>query len=385
MTHSTTRSILHLVGSPTDDFFCELSLLYARDCLSATADASRYEFIIAYVTPDGFWRFPASLQSEDIANAPAVTLSAAIAFLDAQSIDAALPQMFCLAGMTAYRSLLNLLKIPYVGNLPGQMALTADKAKTKAIVAAAGVRVPHGELLHQSTQTPTITPPAIVKPNAGDNSVGITLVEESADYPAALEAAFAVFSANSSVDSADNSSVEASGVIVEEFIPLGREVRCGVVEYKGELICLPLQEYRLDAQTNPIRRHEDKLKRNEQDDLDFAAKTNDRAWMLPVDDPAVSPTWEAAKKCHRALGCRHYSLYDFRIDADGKPWFIEAGLYCSFSPKSVLVSMMEAHGISLLEFFKQSVEAVLPTSPVPLNADQLEADTETARDLVGAM
>lgn len=379
MTHSTTRSILHLVGSPTDDFFCELSLLYARDCLSATADASRYEFIITYVTPDRRWRFPASLQAEDIANAPAVTLSAAIAFLDAQSIDAALPQMFCLAGMTAYRSLLNLLKIPYVGNLPGQMALTADKAKTKAIVAAAGVRVPHGELLHQSTQTPTITPPAIVKPNAGDNSVGITLVEESADYPAALSAAFAVFSADSA-DSADSSSVESSGVVVEEFIPLGREVRCGVVEYKGELICLPLQEYRLDAQTNPIRLHKDKLKRNEQDDLDFAAKTNDRAWMLPVDDPAVAPTWEAAKKCHQALGCRHYSLYDFRIDADGKPWFIEAGLYCSFSPKSVLTSMMEAHGISLSEFFEESVEAVLP----PLQV-QPEADVEAARDLVGVM
>ena len=352
----TTRSILHLVGSPTDEFFCELSLLYARDCLSATADSDRYRFLIAYVTPDGCWRFPTSLQPEEIANAPAFTMSAAIDFLTAQSIDAALPQMFCLAGMTTYRSLLNLLKIPYIGNLSGQMALTADKAKTKAIVAAAGVAVPQGEFLHHRNQLPTITPPAIVKPNAGDNSVGITLVEQFEDYEAALEAAFSVFSEESSV----HSSVASSGVVVEAFIPLGREVRCGVVMHKGELICLPLQEYRLDAETKPIRLHQDKLKRNAEDDLDFAAKTSAHAWMLPMDDPAVLPTWEAAKKCHIALGCRHYSLYDFRIDAEGKPWFIEAGLYCSFSPKSVLVSMMEAYGISLPDFFQASVEAAMP-------------------------
>ena len=61
---------------------------------------------------------------------------------------------------------------------------------------------------------------------------------------------------------------------------------------------------------------------------------------------------EIAKQCHQALGCRHYSLFDFRIDPQGQPWFLEAGLYCSFSPKSVISMMAQAKGISLDELLE---------------------------------
>ena len=61
--------VLHLVGSAESDFYCDLSRLYAADCLTATADPSRYWFHIAYVTPDGSWRFPADLSDTAIAAA----------------------------------------------------------------------------------------------------------------------------------------------------------------------------------------------------------------------------------------------------------------------------------------------------------------------------
>jgi D-alanine-D-alanine ligase len=48
-----TLRVLHLVGSAVSDFFCDLSRLYARDCLEATDDRGRYEPVIAYVTPGG--------------------------------------------------------------------------------------------------------------------------------------------------------------------------------------------------------------------------------------------------------------------------------------------------------------------------------------------
>ncbi|MEL6813989.1 MAG: D-alanine--D-alanine ligase, partial [Cyanobacteria bacterium J06598_3] len=149
--------ILQLVGSAADDFYCNLSVLYARDCMAALENPAKYTFLTAYVTPDGQWRFPASLAPSEIAAAPPMSLSAAIAQLSALSIDIALPQMFCIPGMTDYRALLSLLKIPFIGNLPAQMAIAADKAKAKAIVAAAGVNVPKGELLRAGEQ-PTISP-----------------------------------------------------------------------------------------------------------------------------------------------------------------------------------------------------------------------------------
>ena len=56
-----------------------------------------------------------------------------------------------------------------------------------------------------------------------------------------------------------------------------------------------------------------------------------------------------------ALGCRHYSLFDFRIDPGGEPWFLEAGLYCSFANTSVLSVMAGAASISLCELFDTAV------------------------------
>jgi len=331
--------ILQLVGSEASDFYCNLSRLYAQECITALQASEKYEFFIAYVTPNGHWQLPASLDEPDIADAPLISMSAAIASINRLAIDVALPQMFCIPGMTDYRALLNLLKIPFIGNLPAQMAITANKAKTKAIVAAAGVSVPKGELLRVGDR-PTIAPKSIVKPNTADNSLGISLVKRTEEYQTALDAAFK----------------HSPEVIVEEFIELGREVRCGVVVQNNELVCLPLKEYRVDSPDKPIRTYNNKLKQNTQNKLDFVEKAG---WMVTDNDADVAAVWEAAKQCHRALGCRHYSLFDFRIDAHGKPWFLEAGLYCSFAPNSVVVSMMEAAGISLQSFFEQTVHACL--------------------------
>ncbi|WP_048308046.1 D-alanine--D-alanine ligase [Halomonas sp. PR-M31] len=336
--------ILHLVGSATDQFYCDLSRFYARSCLDAIADVSRYTFHIAYVTPDKQWRFPVSLDDSDIAAAKTRSLAEAVEYLSQQQIDIALPQMFCPSGMTNYRSLLDLLDIPYVGNTPGVMALTTDKAKAKAVVAAAGVAVPESELLRRG-DTPSFTPPVVVKPTQADNSLGVTLVKHESDYGPALEAAFA----------------DSDEVLVERFIELGREVRCGIVVQQGELICLPLEEYRMDAESHPIRAYSSKLKEDEQGGLAFAGKDSTQTWLVGGDDPDVSRVWEAAKQSHLALGCRHYSLFDFRIDAQGKPWFLEAGLYCSFAPKSVISTMMNATGTEVSTFFEQMVNEVLST------------------------
>jgi D-alanine-D-alanine ligase len=324
--------ILHLVGSADDDFHCDLSRLYAGDCLTATADPKRYDFLIAYITPDRLWRFPASLSSDDIAAAQPISIGEAIAFLIAQNIDAVLPQMFCIPGMTYYRALFDVLKIPYVGNSSDVMALTTHKARTKAIVATAGVNVPRGELLCPG-DVATILPPAVVKPASSDNSLGVTLVNDRADYDKALKMAFAY----------------APEVLVEEYIQLGQEVRCGILVKDGELIGLPLEEYQVDHQKNPIRCYADKLKRTDDGSLSFTAKDNIKAWIVDPDHPITQQVQAVAKQCHAAIGCRHYSLFDFRIDPQGQIWFLEAGLYCAFSPKSVIVSMARAAGISLEE------------------------------------
>jgi D-alanine-D-alanine ligase len=334
--------VLHLVGSAVSEFYCDLSRLYAQDCLENTADPTRYEFHIAYISPDRQWRFPTDLSAESIASAPSLSLSDALQVLEKLQIAIVVPQMFCVPGMTQYRALFDLLKIPYVGNTANLMALVSDKAKTKAVVAAAGVIVPAGEVLRAGEQ-PSIDFPLVIKPMNGDNSIGVTLVKDAKDYDKAFQIAAA----------------DGDEVLVETFIELGREVRCGVIVQDGKFVCLPLEEYALDPDTRPIRSYVDKLKQNNQGELDFAAKDITKSWVVDMSDPITEKVWAMAKICHVALGCRHYSLFDFRIDPYGNPYFLEAGLYCSFAETSVLSAMTKASGIPLNTFFQSMLENAL--------------------------
>src|SRR5699024_8127943 len=109
-----------------------------------------YDVTVAVVSPDLTWRFPTGLGPEELAAAAPVDVTTAIGRLGELAPDVAVPQLFCLPGMTTYRSLLDLLGIPFVGNPPDVMALAAHKARAKAVVAGAGVRVPAGQLLRPS-------------------------------------------------------------------------------------------------------------------------------------------------------------------------------------------------------------------------------------------
>ena len=332
------RTVLYLVGSPVDEFFADLSQLYAGASLAALDDPDRYRIHIAYVAPGGRWRFPRDLSPQALEQAAELSLPQALSHIDDLSVDVMVPQMFCLPGMTVYRSLFDAIGVPYLGSTGDVMAVGADKAKTRAIVGAAGVRVPAGRVVRDHHRT-DLDYPVVVKPVSADNSVGVTFVASDADYDNAIDAALA----------------HDGSALVESYVALGREVRCGIVVRHGELVCLPLEEYIVDAVVRPIRTRDDKLARTEDGALYLVAKDDSHAWMVPTDDPVTERVWAAARRCHEALGCRQYSLFDFRIDPDGHPWFLEAGLYCSFAPGSVIATMARAAGIRLDQLFADAV------------------------------
>lgn len=323
--------VLHLTGSAVSDFHADLSRLYAADAVAALTG---HEHLIAHVRPDGSWSFPADLDDSTIAAAPALGVGEAVVRLGTLGVDAVVPQMFCVPGMTSYRSLIELVGLPLLGN-PGEvMALGAHKGRTRAVVAAEGVAVPDAQLL-RAGQQPDLTLPVVVKPADTDNSHGLTLVRTADELPAALARAFA----------------ESDEVLVERYVELGREVRCGILERDGELVGLPLEEYAVDPETKPVRDAADKLRPGRDGGLELVAKDAEHAWIVADDDPLTPAVHAAAMAAHRALGCRDYSLFDIRVDPDGRPWFLEAGLYCSFARTSVVAVMATAAGIGLGELF----------------------------------
>ena len=144
-THSHKLRVLHLFGSSTSLYYAQLSLAYAQQAVKALAGgtADRFEFLFARVHPRGggdggdgggvspTWSFPASMEDADLAKAAAAGSryghSEGIGRLAALSIDVAVPHMFCFDGMTTYRSLLDLLDVPFVGCDAATMALSTNK------------------------------------------------------------------------------------------------------------------------------------------------------------------------------------------------------------------------------------------------------------------
>ncbi len=111
-----------------------------------------------------------------------------------------------------------------------------------------------------------------------------------------------------------------------------------MLEANGALVALPLEEYAAHRDNKPIRDEADKLARGADGEIRLVAKKTVPAWIVPTNDAVTAPVW-AARECFRALGCRDYGLFDFRIDAEGPPWFLEPGLYCSFARTSVVAEL----------------------------------------------
>ena len=330
-----STSVLLLSGSPEELCMHNLSLRYTRDCLEALRGIDGFSFHVAVVQPDGMWRFSDPGKGLGLQLCKPIPRLAARDRLTSGNYDLAIPQLFCRSGMTEYRALLDHLKIPFIGNTADVMGITANKATTKQIVARVGVPVPSHRVM-RAPDLERLTPPFIVKPNDSDNSFGVTLVRRRSELSDAFNAA----------------RKHSTCVLAEQYIPAGREVRCGIIDHNGSLTCLPLQEYPLNDQ-HSIRTTRDKLIISDAKDVDLASKYDSGAVSVPVNDRITTAVWKMAMRCHRALDCRDYSLFDFRIDPHGTPYFMEAGLYCSFAPKSILTLMTKEYGIDLETFFRE--------------------------------
>jgi len=326
------RRVLHLVGSRQDEFYHDLSVLYARACDACPLlDRQRYEFHFAHVHRDGTWSFPDGLEEKALAAAPRMSLASAVGHIERLGPDVMVPHMFCVEGMTRYRSLFDLLDVPFLGNHEYTVWPATDKATTKQLLDACGVSVPRGELLERGLkERPTsVKVPFVVKPCNEDNSRGITLVRREEDAAAALDYAFGF----------------DPRVVVDEYIA-GREVRAACVEEAdGSLTVLPKIEYFLeDIRTSAHKLQTDSSGKLTTDAIKAAKRDGDRQCPADLSPQLHSRIDAMVKEAHRVLKCRHYSLYDLRIDAEERPYILEAALFCSFSPLSVIPAMAEHAG-----------------------------------------
>jgi len=333
--------ILHLVGSVESKFLYDLSLLYCSTSWGALTPEFPNSWL-AVINPEKKWFISQPEEFENATNSSEpLEEKEALKTLQGMSFDCVIPHMFCTEGMTTYRKHMADIGIPLMGNPAEVCAIANHKELTKAAVRKAGVRVPNGKYLKKRSEAPaTFDFPCVVKPCDLDNSVGVSFCQNEEEYNIALDKVFEL----------------TSDVLIEEYIP-GEEVRCALIETKdGGLRALPKIRYILDV---PIRGVAQKLVLGENKEIKgYATKPEETECPAKLDEKTHLAIEEAAKKAHKALGCELYSLYDFRVN-DKEVVMLEAGLFCSFSPNSVLPTLARKENTSAVEFFRNMVEVRL--------------------------
>lgn len=209
-------------------------------------------------------------------------------------------------------SYLELMKVPYTGCNPRGLILARGKDLSKTLVHHRRIAVPAFAVfpMRRKVKRPKhLALPLIVKALNMDGSAGISQASiVDTDEKLAERVAFIH----------DRSETAA---IAEQFIE-GRELYVGVLG-NNRLRVLPVWELKFGSMGGRRSRHiaTEKAKH----DTDYQEK------LGIVDGPAkdlppevTARIQRAAKRIYRALGLDGYARIDFRLAADGTPYFIEA-------------------------------------------------------------
>lgn len=244
----------------------------------------------------------------------------------------------------ALRDVLASLGIAYVGSRPASCQLTWDKPVAKALLAAAGISTPGGVALSHGTFRELGAPavlesvvesfglPLAVKPTRGGSAQGLTIVRSAEELPSAMIAAYAY----------------GDIVMIERFIA-GTEIAISLVEDQhGQVRSLPAVEIVPDAGVYSYEAR-------------YTAGATEFFTPARLSSSAAESAASAGLTAYRTLGHQHLSRVDLIIDADERPWFLEANVSPGMTETSLFPMAVEAAGLDTSEVYAGIVERALTT------------------------
>jgi D-alanine-D-alanine ligase len=256
-------------------------------------------------------------------------------------------------------AVLELIGLPYTGGGPGCLAACYDKGLVRAVAQSLDVPVPLETLVRAGDQGATLPSvfPALLKPNYGDSSVGITkdavVDNERAllDYLGQLRAQF-----------------PRKPVLVQEYLS-GAEYSVGLVgNPESGLRALPILEVdfsKLDPELPRILGYESKW------EPDSPYWTQIRYREATLADHVQQQMIDNSAKLFERLGCRDYARFDFRADARGEIKLLEVNPNPGWCWDGKLNIMAGFQGMRYSELLHQilaaAVERLGVTARVPVN------------------
>lgn len=223
----------------------------------------------------------------------------------------------------------DMLRIPYTSCDSFTSALTFDKffcnhyVKSFGINISRSVRLRKEDTVKEEDILSQLSLPVFVKPNRGGSSVGTSKVKSREDLIPAIDHAFR----------------EDSQVIIEEHIP-GRELSCGTITFRGEVITLPITEI--------ISRKEF---------FDYEAKyqgMSDEVTPAQIPNHIAGEISTVSKKLYKSLNCRGMVRFDYILNQE-KIFFLEVNTVPGMSELSIVPQQSLKAGISLKELFTETM------------------------------
>ncbi len=203
------------------------------------------------------------------------------------------------------QGLLEVLGIPYTGSGVRASAVGMDKAMTKVLVEREGVPVAPGMCIRKgqgAVPPKQLQWPLVVKPVDQGSTVGVSIVRTASQWKRALRRAWR----------------QGPAIIAESFID-GREIAVSVLDGKA----LPTVEIVAPGGF-----------------YDYAAKyeKSETRYLCPApltkaQDRQVK---ELAIRSYHVLGCEGAARVDFRLNARGRPFFLEINTIPGMTERSLL-------------------------------------------------
>jgi len=231
------------------------------------------------------------------------------------------------------QGLLELAGLPYNGSGVLASALGNDKPAAKQVFVSSKITTPKYAVVpaDETPATPPLPCPVIVKPRALGSSLGVSLVEAPADFPAALALARSF----------------GQEAMVEQYIT-GRELQACVVD--GEP--LPLIEV---VSSNKL--------------YDYEAKYTAGKSEHKVPAPVPRKQYEAAQKlavaAYRALGCAGAARVELIAEATGTLYVLEVNTLPGMTVTSLTPEAAREAGWSFLDLVCRELEGALVRHPLP--------------------
>lgn len=244
-------------------------------------------------------------------------------------------------------SILEMLSVPYFGSDPQCLAVCLDKPLTKSIVANAGISTPQWRVVANAQELTDIDWkdfhfPAFVKPAYEGSSKGILGGCRVTEQKMIREPVINLLERYN------------QPVLIEEYID-GDEVTVGIVgnhppKIVGIMRVVPRQKTECFIYSLEVKRDWERLV-----EYECPAK---------LSEAVIQAVTDAALKIFKVLGCRDISRVDFRINADGAPFFLEINPLPGLNPHSGDLPIMAGKmGYKYQELIAAALNAALSRYP----------------------